>query len=176
MADGKEYRATYDERAEVLGLDGYDGPGLKLQDFSSSKKGELLAPLYPAGTTKFELGVASNMLPKYFHMHKILRPVFIGKAGEKGKMWDYAVNLMLNMAESGKFHIFDYIFKEIRRASTARRSLPSAPFIQALIETFATHLGNVNLETKHTSYTIHVGELDKARLAMEKNKGPMGTT
>lgn len=167
MTDGKSYKATYDEWAAVLGLEGHAMPGVKLHD-SASIHDAALAPLYPTNTEKKEFGGVSKMLPKYFHMHKILRPVFIAKGGDKGRMWDYTGDLMLNMASPEQFHIFDFIFHEVKRASVAKRSLPFSPFIQPLIETFARYLGEVHLECKHSSYNIRVGEVDKLRLAKEK--------
>lgn len=165
MTDGTQYKFTYDEWAEILGLDGFNAPRKKLHETGSSVKVDGLALLYPPQTPSSEFGLASLMLPKYFHIHKILRPVFIGKGGDKGRMWDYALDIMHFMAQSEKFHIFDYIYNEIRRATLVKRSLPYAPFIMALIVSSATHLGEIHMECKHNPYKPRVGEVDKVRLA-----------
>lgn len=43
------------------------------------------------------------MSPIYFHMHTILRPCFVGKSREKGKVWDYAIDLLLHMSNQRNF-------------------------------------------------------------------------
>lgn len=81
-------------------------------------------------------GKANNLIPYYYVLNSFFQHTIDPKGGHATALNYYARNILLWMAPRGHpLAIFDFIWKELRRAMTdARKHLPYAPYIMYMID------------------------------------------
>jgi hypothetical protein len=107
-------------------------------------------------------------------MHKIITKMLVSKIGDREKVRNFAIDLLVRMHTQGneRFDLADFLYQQIRLASYLQdRIFPYLPYIQDLID--ARYPPKLKKESKHKIWTprtdgnITLPRTSKKRLLLE---------
>jgi hypothetical protein len=156
--EGTRCVLTFEEFAGLLSIPN-TGNLHRIHDMSStgdSMTGASLAPLRRPNAVVTVDNVQSTSLlePVYVMMHKIITKTLVPKIGDREKVRNFAIDLLVRMHTHGneRFDLADFLYQQIRLASYGQdRSFPYAPYIQVLID--ARYPPKLKKECKHKVWT-----------------------
>jgi hypothetical protein len=137
-----------------------------------------LAPLRRANVvvTVDNAQSTSLLVSTYPFMHKVINMVLVPKIGDREKVRNFSIDLLVWMHTNGteRFDLADCLYEQIRLASYLQdRTFPYAPYIQVLTD--VKFRQKIFKDCKHkiwTPQTDGIGETAAARPSKKKQAGP----
>jgi hypothetical protein len=179
--EGTQLSVTFEEFARLLNI--HTGENLykihARSDTCDSMTGVALAPLRRANAdvTVDNAQSTSLLVAPYPFMHKVINMALVPKIGDREKVRNFAIDLLVRMHTHGteRFDLADFLYEQIRLASYLQdRTFPYAPYIQVLID--AKFQQKIFKDCKHkmwTPQTDGTGETAAAaRPSKKKQAGP----